>query len=74
MKIVKVKMKNGKVLSGPMWTWRPKEGWFEIAGEDFGVIKLEDVDSAIEYGVQTSHSVIEDVDLLQKARQQGWLT
>ena len=30
-----VRMKDGKTFCGPIWMWRPKEGWFSlIDGED----------------------------------------
>ena len=30
-----VRMKDGKTYRGPIWMWRPKEGWFSlIDGED----------------------------------------
>ena len=59
-----------------MWKWRPKQGWFSLVGDvdDDGpvIIYLKDVESAIEYGQRTRIDKIEDVDLLERARKDGW--
>jgi hypothetical protein len=67
-----VKMKDGRDLQGPLWLWRPKEGFIELAGEDLMVLKLRDIESAVEKGVQVTIRRFEDVDLLKKAREEGW--
>lgn len=63
-----VVLKSGEKLVGPLWTWRPAEGWFELAGEERMVIRLEDVASAKTVSIDR----VEDVDLLQRAKEQGW--
>jgi hypothetical protein len=71
---VKVLLKNGKVLCGPLWTWRPRDGWFSLVSEEnYGPIQLEDVVSAVEEGLRTHSETIEDVDLLKRARDDGWV-
>jgi len=79
---VYVKLKNGQEYHGPMWTWRPKAGWFELAG-DSPTIYLSDVLSA--EGTNRTHvprrdcpkcgekcSGVERVDYLARAKQEGW--
>lgn len=69
---VTVRMKDGQQFEGPLWIWRPLEGWFELAGQDQRFY-LKDVESAMESGVRTSRTKVEDVDLLHRARQDGWV-
>lgn len=79
MTTVRVKLKGrDALLYGPMWTWRPKEGWFSIISEhedpntDEIKIYLRDVESAVDQQVMVRKGVIEDVDLLVRARDDGW--
>ena len=71
-------MLDGEMYCGPMWVWRPKEGWFALVLDPVyypdapAQIMLRDVLSAEERGVRTSVSTIEDVDLLARARAEGW--
>lgn len=67
-----VTLKNGKRVEGPIWTWRPSEGWFELAGEDGGPIRFDDVLSA-EVEERTAPGIVENVDLLERARKDGWV-
>lgn len=61
-----------------MWTWRPKEGWFSLClSEDEepnkeGRFYLREVESAVAAGQRTRVDRIEDVDLLVRARTEGW--
>lgn len=56
---VTVKMADGTVLCGPMWTWRPKEGWFSLAGDDADKkILLKDV--TVAYGKERTHAQAPD--------------
>lgn len=68
---VSVKMKDGREFDAPLWMWRPLEGWFELAGQDERLY-LKDIESAVEFGVRTSRTKVEDVDLLRRAEQDGW--
>jgi hypothetical protein len=72
----RVVLKNGRTITAPLWTWRPSEGWFSLVCEaddpTDGVIKLSDAVSAVTYGTRTRIDVTEDVDLLAKARKEGW--
>lgn len=69
---VLVTLKNGSRLSGPLWEWRPKEGWFSLAGQDTEKILLSEVESAIQKGVRVAIDRVEDVDLLTRARREDW--
>ena len=73
-----VKLKDGRTLVGPIWDWRPLEGWFSILDDDAGeqrVVKLKDVQSAVTQGARVSiHSPPEgeERDELARARRDGW--
>ena len=74
---VDIEMKNGDRLSSCLWIWRPKEGWFALIDDGFikkcyGTIFLRDVKSAIERDVHVTYNKIEDVDLLKRAKEEGW--
>jgi hypothetical protein len=58
MKDTDVKMKDGRTFCGPMWLWRPKEGWFQLAGDYRGPDQI--------------FLRVEDVDCLAQAREDGW--
>ena len=66
-----VKMKDGRSFCGPIWSWRPEEGWFSIVGEE--PIDFRDVESAVTKGqrVRAGKDPI-DEDELQRARSCGW--
>ena len=66
-----VKMKDGTIYSAPLWTWRPEEGWMELAGVNER-IRLKDVLSAKNTGQRVSKTEVKDVDMLEKAREEGW--
>jgi hypothetical protein len=70
----KVIMKDGRKFSGPLWDWRPVEGWFSIPSDENAPEKifLRDVASAVNHGLRTGIGKIEDVDLLERARKNGW--
>lgn len=71
-----VRMCNGDTWCGGIWTWRPKEGWLSLSGDprDAGPEKifLREIDSAVNRGQRVSVDKVEDVDLLSKARAEGW--
>ncbi len=73
MHVTTVRLKSGAVLSGYLWEWRPVEGWFSLGAEDdLVVIRLGDVQEAVEKGVRVNVHEIKDVDLLQRAVEEGW--
>ena len=73
-------MKSGETYCGPLWAWRPKEGWFSLVldmPESPDQIWLRDVASAINRGerigvLQPGVARLADVDLLVRAREEGW--
>lgn len=80
---VLVKLKNGTVVCGPLWLWRPKEGFFDLVVEktENGHILLDDVETAVEnhlrVGIDRTDPKnpvprFDNVDLLQRAREEGW--
>ena len=76
MQDVIVKMKDGNRFSGPLLRWRPREGWFSlfatVEGQEPPVIQLAEVESAIQKGQRVGIQRIEDVDMLERARKDGW--
>ncbi len=74
---VHVIMRDGRTYEGPLWEWRPLDGWFTLVydcddGPDDGRIWLRDVVSAVDRDQRTRIGVIEDLDLVAKARAEGW--
>jgi len=76
-----VTLKNGEVVAGPIWTWRPEEGWFAIINEcgDERRIEFADVKGATTPGQRIAVGVIADQDELARAvedlaegRKYGW--
>lgn len=84
MTIVKVVMKDKRVFHGPLWLWRPEEGFFTLVLDHMHypnipkteienmVFRLDEVESAVDNGVRETIDMIVDVDLLARAREQGW--
>lgn len=76
---VKVVMIDGRVFEGPLWEWRPLEGWFTLVIDDLNYpnapdrFRLRDVVSAVDRNQRVSvDRLAEDVDLLVRARLDGW--
>lgn len=71
---VSAKMKTGEIYVGPLWAFRPAEGWFSLAVEGApDKIYFRDVDTATNKGVRHSAAgAVHDVDLLDRARREGW--
>lgn len=70
-----VKMRDGRVLCGPIWEWRPEKGFFTIMDENGGDpirIELEGVESAVTPGQRVGPGVEADRDELARARRDGW--
>lgn len=77
---VVVKMKDGEVHCGPLAMWRPKEGWFSLV-LDPKYYKPEappvrfyfrDTEAVTEPGARVGPGRTEILDLLAKARREGW--
>lgn len=71
MHITTVTLKSGAVISGPIWAWRPREGWFTLAGYD-GRIWLAGVASALTENERINVRTIGTQDELARAREDGW--
>jgi hypothetical protein len=70
----RVVLKDGTVLFGPIWIWRPKEGWFTIIAGSAGetTVRLAHVESGVQRGERWTANMIDDRDVLARARQEGW--
>lgn len=65
-------MKDGRKFCGPIWEFRPQAGYFTIvdnAAPD--IIKFSECKSIITH-VRTHPNVVEDIDVLERARKEGW--
>lgn len=74
-----VTMKDGRTYCGPIWIWRPKEGYFTVvdysASDEPTRIELKDVQSAKTKGERVSVNSPpegEEQDELVRARNDGW--
>jgi hypothetical protein len=74
-----VVMKDGRKYSGPIWKWRPKEGYFTVidysASDEPTRIELNEVESAKTLGERVSINSPpegEEQDELERARRDGW--
>jgi hypothetical protein len=73
MQDVIVRMKDGRQYQGPLHVWRPEGGWFSLMGEYTERIQLAEVLSAINKNQMVMAGVVEDVDLLERAIDEGWI-
>lgn len=71
-------LKDGTHICGPIWMWRPAEGYFTVVNTEGGpqiTVQLADCVSAVQRGARTSVTHVNvDVDLLERARKEGWNT
>lgn len=68
-----VKTKDGRVFCGPIWEFKPKEGYLVIVTEDNdGKIFFKDMLSCVTGNQRVGINRIEDVDELKRARELGW--
>jgi hypothetical protein len=70
-----VTLKNGKILCGSVWAWRPIDGMFVIADDgSFPVeIRFEDVLEAYERDRVDRSGVFKRINLLDRACHEGWV-
>lgn len=76
----KIILKDGRAFEGPIWNWRPVEGWFSLVLDDLeypdapGRFYLADLKSGVtKEDRRTAATVGQDVDLLKRARADGWM-
>lgn len=70
-----VVMKDGTKYCGPIWVFRPEEGYLTLAGDNPGPdVKLyfRDMVSAVTEDERVSVGVTADEDEIARARKQGW--
>ena len=71
-----VKLKDGRTFCGPIWEFRPKEGWFTIITEnDSGCpnpIYFKDCMSAVTPNERLTVSKVGDEDEMLRAIRDGW--
>ena len=68
-----VRLKNGKTYCAPIWGWRPIDGWFSLVQDDGPIeIQFNDVEEAFEYERVDTTGQLRKVDLLERARNDGW--
>jgi hypothetical protein len=70
---VLVEMKDGKKYCGPLYYWRPTEGWFSVMDNEAPEkLFLREVKSAINKGLRVRVNEVVDQDLLVRAKEEGW--
>jgi len=65
--------KNGKQMNGLLWSWRPKEGWFQALNEKTGNVKryqLKDIKGGQLWQTRDRRDNYES--LVDKAMAEGW--
>ena len=79
-----VKMKDGRTFCGPLWEFRPREGYLTIPSDETAPdrIYFKDIESAVTKGERVGVLYdddgniigprVEDRDLLARAREEGW--
>lgn len=65
-----VKLKDGTEFCSPLWEFNPKKGFLRLV--DGEPIRLKDIESATNKNQWIHWDTIKDVDLLERARQEGW--
>jgi hypothetical protein len=71
---VRVKMRDGRIFVGPLWTFRAREGYFSIVDEEAPPqIRFTDVESAVNEDVRFNiRGEVRQVDLIDRAKKEGW--
>lgn len=68
-----VKMKDGREFCGPVWSFNAIHGYMTIPSATDDLLYFRDMESAVQKeGRETASTVGQDVDLLARARKQGW--
>jgi hypothetical protein len=74
----RVVLKDGTRICGPIWEWRPEEGYFTVVDSEGGpliTVQLDNCVSAVQCGTRISATQVNiDVDLLERARKERWNT
>jgi len=69
-------MRDGRVFCGPIWAWRPQEGYLVLVSDDTGVgevrILFQDMESAITKNTYLNANAIGSRDEIERAIQEGW--
>lgn len=67
MHLAVVKLKDGQVLDGHLWTVRPREGWFELVDDEIRHrIPFDDCESVVVRGERVGISLVDDVEQLPR--------
>jgi len=68
-----VEMKDGRCLIGPIWSWRPTEGWLSLVSDDApDRLYFRDMISAYTKNSRVGIDRIITRDELARAREDGW--
>jgi hypothetical protein len=67
-----ITMKDGRKYSGPIWSYRPKEGYLMLAGAEEKLF-FRDMESCVTLGTREyAYNAGTDRDELARARKDGW--
>lgn len=64
-----VKMKDGREIVGPIWVFNAIHGYMTIPSQTYDLLYFREMALAVE---RTEHETGLGVDLLERARKQGW--
>lgn len=80
MRDTHIKLKDGRTFCGPVWEWRPKEGWLSLVLPQEELpnpenrIYLADVESGYHEKMwEHANEGLVDVDVLERASKEGWV-
>ena len=66
-----VEMKDGRKFCGPMWSFRPVEGYITLVGV-VEPLYFRDMASCITKNERVGQGIVRDVDEIKRARKLGW--
>ena len=71
----RIKMKDGREFCGPIWEFKPKEGYLTIPSDENAPEKIyfRDIESAKQLTRIAANGLEKDIDLLRRARHEGWI-
>jgi len=67
-----ITLKSGEKITASIWSFKPREGYLTLVGDPDTKIYFKDIDQALQPHTRTQLGVIETVDLLVRAKDEGW--
>jgi hypothetical protein len=70
-----ITLKSGEEIQGPIWEFKPMKGYLSMVVPEANgprIIYFQDIERAIQPDTRISMNVTQTVDLLYRAKQEGW--